>query len=339
MKILGYGIYQDHALGGDILFAKGLRLNGCDVAHYDFKQRVKQLGQKQADALLIEQARQHDVLLIGKGERLDAATLKSISAHTQVALWYGDIRPQVPEYLQQLLPYTDFFFMTSGGSTLKQYHELGVKQASSYIFNPFDPDLLVPEQPPVKDLDVVFTGTGYRFAGDERQQVLDYLKQRADVSFFGGAEKFTGNKLSFLQKLKKELSRLDKHRKVRGEAYFDVIRRAKIGIGVNAVHHVNKYTSDRLTHYAGFGSFMLMRDFDGLRELFSSDEIVSFKDTAQLEKLIDYYLQHGSERQEIAKRAQKKVVEQYHCANMAALMLDVIRNGKSNRFSWAETVR
>ncbi|MDP2716813.1 glycosyltransferase [Rheinheimera sp.] len=339
MKILGYGIYQDHALGGDILLAKGLRSNGCTVDTYDFKQQVKQYGQVAADNALLSMAGHYDLLLIGKGERLNPKLAEKLAAQLPLALWYGDIRNEIPGYLMAILPFVDYFFMTSGGETLKQYHRLGVKNVSAYLFNPFDPDLICSDAVTEKSLDVLFTGTGYRFAGDERKASLDYLKQRSDVTFFGGAEKFTAAKFSLWQKLKKELSRLNKRRKVRGEAYFDVIQRAKIGIGVNAVHHINKYTSDRLTHYTGFGTFFLAHEFDGLRELFTADEVVSFNTIEQLDSLITHYLHNPAEREAIAKNAQQKVLQHYNCHNITGMMLDIINRGSSDRFPWLDIVR
>jgi len=339
MKILGYGIYVDHALGGDILLAKGLRSNGCTVDTFDFKQLVKQLGQSGADDALLAMSGKYDLILVGKGERLSPTLAAKLAAKLPIALWYGDIRNEVPGYLAALLPYVDYFFMTSGGETLKQYHLLGVKNVSAYLFNPFDPDLITSGYSEEKSLEVLFTGTGYRFAGDERKATLDYLKQRSDVTFFGGAEKFTGARFSLWQKLKKELSRLNKHRKVRGDAYFEVIQRAKIGIGVNAVHHINKYTSDRLTHYTGFGTFFLTHEFDGLRELFSPDEVVSFQTIDQLDSLIAHYLNNPIEREAIAKNAQQKVLQHYNCNNITGMMLDIINRGTSDRFSWMDIVK
>lgn len=109
MKILGYGIYQDHALGGDILLAKGLRSNGCTVDTFDFKQQVKQLGQVGADNALLAMAGKYDLLLIGKGERLNPKLAEMLSAQLPLALWYGDIRNDVPGYLAALLPFVDYF--------------------------------------------------------------------------------------------------------------------------------------------------------------------------------------------------------------------------------------
>lgn len=339
MRILGYGIYQDHALGSDVLLAKGLCSNGCTLDKFDFKQQTKLRGQAAANQVLLDSASQYDLLLIGKGERLNPDVLAKLATKMQVALFYGDIRHQVPDYLRALLPSVDYFFMTSGGDTLRHYHHLGVRQTSAYLVNPFDPDLINSDPLPEKSLEVLFTGTGYCFASDERKTTLDYLKQRPDVTFFGGADKFTRDRLSVWQKLKKELSRLDKRRKVRGDAYFDVIKRAKIGIGVNAVHNISKYTSDRLTHYTGFGTFFLTHEFDGLRNLFTSEEVVSFRTTDQLDRLITYYLHNPAERELIAKNAQQKVLQHYNCHNIAGMMLDVINTGTSCRFPWVETVR
>lgn len=326
MNILAYGIFQDHALGADILFVKGLRALGHSVVEYDFRAEIRAQGQQKADGYLLSLATNADLLLIGKGQQLNPAVLQQIHANTATALFYGDYRPTMPGFLKQLLPHIDCFLTTSGGEMLAAFHQLGVQQLSACIFNPFDPDILA--QVPVADenIDVLFTGTGYSFAGDERQYTIDYLKTRDDVRFVGGADRFTGN-LGIWAKLKRELARLQKSRKVRGVEYLRLIRQAKIGISVNATHQVPKYSSDRLMHYTGMGTFTLAHESAGIRELFADDELITFKNPSELAERIDYYLQNEREREEVAQRAQQRVLANYTTEQLARHVTDLVSTG------------
>ncbi len=342
MNILHYGIFNDHQLGGDIILAKGFTQNGHVVIPFDFKTHYKKLGVEKSEDQLLEQARKVDLVFIGKGEKLSVETLKKIKqSGVHTALWYGDIRIPVPEWMKQLLPNIDHFFMTSAGETLKNYHIQGMANYSSYFLNPSDSDL--PTQNPSsssKEKEIIFTGSAYGFAGSERLETINYLKTRNDVTFFGGADNtVVKNNNSVLQKIKREIARLNPNRKVRGEQYIKAIQSAKIGIGLNAFHNIDKYTSDRLTHYGTFGTFFLTHYFPGLYQLFENDEVISFNSIETLKIELHKYLHEESLRESIARKFQSRILNEYNTKKMTYMMLEIMATNQSTQYPWIEILK
>lgn len=337
MNVLHVGIFDDHFLGGDLLFETGLRLNGCEVQRFDYRAEAVRLGSEQMRGRFIDEARGRDLVFIGKGELLDRRTLRAVRrTGTHVLLWYGDIRPRPEPWLLDLLGEVDCFFMSSGGETLREHHRVGEPGRSSYFFHPADPEVVRRcRDLPRGTRNVVFTGTRNAFAGPERRRTLSYLRSRPDAHLFGGAE-FTGSPGGFMKYAGRRLLGWQP-RLLRGRDYVAVIRSARIGIGVGAVNHVHKYTSDRLAHYLAFGTFFLCWRFPGVEELFrEGTELECFSDLSELDSKLDRYLADDEAREAIARAGQRKMLEEYTCRDIVAMMLDVARSGRSARFSWVE---
>lgn len=347
MTILQVGIFRDHALGGCLVFEKGLRQNGCEVERFDYRTLSAEVGIAEMNRRFVERAAGKDLVFIGKGETLFSRSLADARrAGASVALWYGDVRPQPEPWLLELLPNVDFFFMSSAGSELRKYFVAGRPKLAAYFFNPSDPEL-VAGWPPAdrKSTDLLFTGSRYPFASQERNLTIQYLRSRGDVRFFGGANQGSAKHAAAQRRLfdiaRKVGARLARNAQaVRGPRYMSAIRAARIGIGVNAFQHIPKYTSDRLTHYTEFGTFFLQWRFPGIEELFSTkDELIVFESVDDLDKKIAYYLTQDSEREEIARKAQHRVLAEYNTKNITAMMLDIIEKRASNRFPWIEILK
>lgn len=341
MKILHVGIFKDHELGGDIVLKKGFSQNNCTVYCFDYRAISSEHGVDKMISMLRDLASSDiDMLFIGKGELLTRELLCEIkNKGVTIALWYGDIRVEPEHWLLNLLPEVDFFFMTSGGDKLKEYFEKGRCKVAAYFFNPSDPDLVDKYcELPRCTRDVVFTGSYYDFAGHERKQVIQYLKARNDVTFYGGGEY---NAKSFVSRIKNKFVRCSNASPcIRGVDYIAAIKSAKIGIGVSAYQNVPRYTSDRLTHYLAFGTFYLLWDFPEVYSLFDvGNEIITFKGTEDLASKIMYYLKNIDERESIAKAGQARVLIDYSCKNIVGMMLDIINTGNSVRFPWIEVYK
>lgn len=335
MNILHVGIFEDHALGGDIIFRKGLELNGVNVEPFDYRAITEELGIKGMRAALMERARGKDLLFIGKGELLDKDCLHTIRrAGTQVALWYGE-PPHLKAFswLADLLPEVDFLFSSTSGNIVKQYEKISPNTLVSYYVNPVDPDLVKDLPPVAKAYDIVFTGTKHKdlpgLKSEERQQTIDYLLSRKDVTFFGNAH---------IQGINRWLTKLGlkkKPRKIRGQEYVQAIRQARIGVGVNTIQNQPRYTSDRLQHYLMFGTFFMPWHFPELERLFQLDkEIVPFYDIEDLTKKLDYFLAHDSEREEIARAGQARILRDYNTQKVTRMMLDIMDKGHSDLYPW-----
>lgn len=343
MKILHIGYFNDHELGGDIIFSKGLRLNGCGVTEYDYLALMRKAGRAASNARLFELLPGNDLVFIGKGQYLEPGIVRQIKAKkVPVALWYGDIRIPIEPWLKEMLGSIDYFFMSSGGGLLREYKQLGNPRLAAYYFNPSDPDLAIKYAGlnPSGHYPVIMSGSPYGFADYERLQTVRYLRKRHDVRFYGGIEELVWKTNPFSRAFYKAMKVLHITKSsewVRGEKYIAAIKSADIGIGVSAFQHTDMYTSDRLSHYLTFGAFYLPWKFPLIEKLFEyGKELVWFEGTGDLDKKIAYYLDNPDERLNIASTGQRKILDSYNTANITAMMLDIINTGKSDRFPWVE---
>jgi hypothetical protein len=341
MEILHAGIFRDHDLGNDIIFEKGLTMNGHTVERFDYRTILTRIGQHAMYRALVDRAKNKDLVFIGKGQELSPGVLSEVREEgVKIALWYGDMRPRPEPWLLANLCHVDYFFMSSGGETLKRYFVEGKPRVAAYFFTPSDPDL--PEKYasiPRGNKDLVITASPHLFASKERVETVKYLRNRRDVQWFGGVDwlpHMTGSSLT-----SRALRRLMARRKwVRGPEYVKAIKSAKIGIGVSAYQHIPKYTSARLTHFLTFGTFYLPWRFPQLNQLFrEGKEIVSFEGISDLDMKIRYYLEHADEREEISKNGQRRILTEYNTKRITAMMLDVIRCGYSDKFEWVEVLK
>lgn len=333
MKVLHVGIFDDHELGGDIVFEKGLKENGCLVTRFPYHPS-RQIDESELPAI----AKEHDLLFVGKGQGFSSSIFRQIRRNgTPIALWYGDIREAPEPWLQELMAEVDFFFMSSGGEVLRQYHKVGRPKLSAFYFNPVDPTLIDRfSETAEKSIEVLLTATNYSFAGPERRAVVNYLRRRVDVHLVGWNPEPTFGQRYF----PRIFGRPRTSPVYRGKEYVDLIRRAKIGVGVNAYQSVPRYTSDRLQHYLTFGTFFMPWKFPQIELFFTyGEDLIWYEGVGDLAAKLDYYLREDQERQAIARASQRKVLTDYSAAAIIAMMLEIVRTGTSDRYSWVEIYR
>jgi hypothetical protein len=339
VKILQAGIFQDHELGGDLLFEKGFVQNGCEIERFDYRTVARQLGLEGMRREFVGRVGSKDLAFVSKGELFDRRTLREARQRgVTIILWYGDVRPEPEQWLLDLLGEVDSFFMSSGGDVLKAHFRLGKPGRAAYYLNPADPELVRRyAYLPRGTRNVVFTGTGYSFAGGERRRTVRYLQSRGDVALFGGAE-YCGSARGFAMRV---VGRLTGRRPgyLRGESYVAAIRSGRIGVGVSAVNNIYRYTSDRLSHYLAFGTFYLCWYFPGVEELFEpGSELVCFRSVDELHRLIEEYLQDVERREAVARAGQARMLRDYNCRDMTGMMLEVAGTGTSQRYPWVEVL-
>jgi hypothetical protein len=214
---------------------------------------------------------------------------------------------------------------------------LGRPGRAAYYLNPGDRSLASRYgRPAGPRTNVVITATPHVFHGRDRIRVIRYLWRRGDVRFCGGCET---QRFASLPRLLRRflLRRATPSPFVRGDSYAAAIRSAKIGVGVSYRQDVQRYTSDRLSHYLTLGVFYLPMRFTGVEELFAHGrELVWFSNTRELDAHLRRFLADDAEREALAAVAQRKMIGEYGTENMVGMMLDVIRTGRSDRFPWME---
>jgi len=103
-------------------------------------------------------------------------------------------------------------------------------------------------------------------------------------------------------------------------------RACKIAINQNHYDAVPKFTSDRIFRLMGSGAFCLSNYWPGMEEDFEiGTHLVTYPTIEHLPALIDYYLDHVDERQQIAKRGCQHV-HAHH--SWDARMVDLLRIAK-----------
>lgn len=334
MKVLHVGIFNDHCLGGDIIFSQGFRANGIDCRQFDYRTIAARVGIGGMNRELKNQVKGCDLVFIGKGELVSPDTLKCIGKNgAAVSIWYGDIRPEPEDWLVENMKHCDVFFMSSAGQTLQHYFQKGHPGKAAFYLNPCNPEILddysylqPATEPPI------FTGTAHDVAQVERRKVYEYICRRKDVQIFGSPAKVFKNR--FAQRL---YTLVCPTRYIRGDQYIEHIIRSKMGIGVSAVQNVKYYSSDRLSHYLALGTFYLCYRFPGCEDLFEDERhLVYFDDVDDLHHKIEHYLRNPERANSIGVEGQNKMVKDYNAKRMIKMMLEVIEHGTSEIFPWVE---
>jgi len=88
---------------------------------------------------------------------------------------------------------------------------------------------------------------------------------------------------------------------VYGDAYFEAISSARMGLNLNRAEDHYLYSSDRFAQYAGNGLLVFVARSTGYDEIFSDEEFVFFRDLDELSDRLRYFLKNDGERQRIAR--------------------------------------
>ncbi|HTY12890.1 MAG TPA: glycosyltransferase [Candidatus Omnitrophota bacterium] len=339
-RALQIGIFDDHELGGCIIFEKGLKRNGFEVDRFDYRKIAAEKGVEAMNREAIGSSLGHDLVFIGKGELLEPRTLAKMRGKgITTALWYGDIREKPEPWLIGILPEIDFFFMSSAGETLKQHFVEGRPRNAAFYFNPSDPELAEKYSVyPRGTKNLVLTASDNPYASKERIELIRYISERKDAKIFGGAEALV-KRPGLAKRLWNRLNKT-KSARIRGADYVKAIKSARIGVGVNAYPGIEMYTSDRMSHYLTFGTFYMPWAFPGLEKLFRiGEEVVAFSNVEDLDVKVRYFLADAEARETIARNGQRRMLEDYNTANMVGMMLDIMDKGRSDRYEWGTVLK
>ena len=112
MNVLQVGIFEDHALGGDLVFEGGLKANPCDVTRFDHRALARAHGVVKMNARLVDAARGMDLVFVGKEDGLARATLAAVRRVGAA-------------------PQGRRFFMSSAGEVLRAHFELASRLPGS----------------------------------------------------------------------------------------------------------------------------------------------------------------------------------------------------------------
>lgn len=286
------------------------------------KRIAKHFAKKKADDLLLKQMEKYypDIVFVLSMEGLDVESVIAIRSAAPNAVFIGRDGDPFPEKnlaRTAIGKEMDIVIMPSAGRFLETYKDAGV---ASCAFIPFtcDPDIQ------------------YKY------QVTD--SWRTDITFLGTAEHSKLDREEDRYYITKRLSEIPNAKvygcfgrpKTEGIDCFYAISGAKIGLSINIANDVRLYHSDRFINIPACGTFALAKTVPGYELLFEDGVHLKYFDTAdEFFELADWYLQHGQEREKIARAGMQRAHNEFNCEKIAKYILDLIETGTYNA-PWAE---
>jgi spore maturation protein CgeB len=205
--------------------------------------------------------------------------------------WNGDIRDKTPQWMIDMAPYIDrtlFSNLRDAGNVVNGgYLEIGYDPE---IYNPVGNSLVLPE--------IGFFGNNYgssKFPLSRMRIQMDNLLQR----HFRGRYGVYGNNWH------NSSGNFNHSQAEEAKAY----RGIKIGINLSHFDEA-KYSSDRILRIMGSGVLCLAKEYKEM-PFIDGVHLRTWQTFRELINLIDFYLEHWNEREEIAKQGEKFVKENY----------------------------
>lgn len=166
----------------------------------------------------------------------------------------------------------------------------------------------------------------------------DDIRLQGDVIFVGGGAEYGHPEWPYRHKLVKHLEETygQRYKKfghpqlsVRGAELNQLYSNAKIAVGdsVNIGFHHKRYTSDRLFESIGRGAFTIYPYIEGVAEMFPEDLrgiFYQYDDFEELDRLINYYLTHEFEREELRTKLHEFVKASQTYLNRLQELLDTL---------------
>lgn len=97
----------------------------------------------------------------------------------------------------------------------------------------------------------------------------------------------------------------------------------------NSIGIINRSINNRTFDIAASGVFQLLSHKPDLCDFFTEEEIVSFRSKKELLYKIDYYIKHKKERNEIALRAQSKVLSQHTFSHRIEEIISIVEKSQN----------
>ena len=239
-------------------------LNDRDSRKHAFGSRAG--GAWLANRRLLHMAREvrPDLLCLQHCDLISSETIvqvKKLVPHCRVAVVYYDsiISPPSAERLRRFLEVADIAFVTTAGRTLARFAEFC---PVAFIPNPIDLSI-------------------------DHLSAYAVTQKNVDVFFAGGADG-TANRWPMVDELRRQKPELryalygrDKKDRLLGDAYYQAIKQAKVGLNFNR-DEGDLYASDRMAQYLGNGLLLATSRQSGYQDYFSDEEMIFFDDVADL---------------------------------------------------------
>ena len=207
--------------------------------------------------------------------------------------------------------HTDYTFTADGGSN-NWYREQGINH---YYLKAgvVERDCYLGEYREEYACDVAFVGS-YHYHPEHwyRPFLIDWAKSAYKDNF----RRFAGD--------------VPPHNTIRGNDLNDLYASVKINIGdsLNIGFKHPDYFSDRVFETTGRGGFLIHPYVKGIEDCFEIGKelvVYEYENFAELRRLIDYYLEHDDERNEIRLAGQQRTLKNHTYTNRVKEMFEILK--------------
>ena len=297
-----------------IKISQGLIQNNHFVHNFDYRDtsrymsffRNKKNGQKAMNAFfknLIVDIKP-DLIIFGHAELIEEETFEYIKRNSiRMVYWYNDIPLQ--SYFKQVAHYFDIILTTAGGEFIADIK----KHNQNAYFLPNLVDENIEKYKAYENInfenDLLFTGRN----DSERAKLREYLDSNIDSKI---RTKYLGH---------------NKKSVVIGDAYLQALAHSKICINHNRDFTLKNewYTSDRLLHILGNGSFALSTKIIHGEDFFE-DKLEYYESFEELVDKVHYFLGHEEERLEKSKWLRTRVHTLFNAKRIAKYILSLVND-------------
>lgn len=306
IKIGAVGVFNND-FSSSIFFSNGFeKLDSVSsVIRYDYRENLKRRINIASD--LLDLSRGVDLVIIMKGSGIPLQAIKLCSKQCSTLFWMMDIYSHFTRN-QRLLENSLFcdYRTATGYGTCKLWGER-IKLPVHHILDGSDTSIYYPTKTR-KSYDVTFIGGTDR----ERDAVYNFIKNRYKVKFFG--PKYS-------------------RRFIRPDEFRQICNSSKIVLNISR-GKLEGYSSLRLWNLLACGSMVMTKHIPNMRErmgLEADKNIVDFSNFLELQRKLDYYLEHSDKREEVEKEGLEFLRNNRTWKHTAGEIVDLVTNkpGKS----------
>jgi spore maturation protein CgeB len=281
---------------------------------------LSRIDQKKMNIALLALAKQEkpDIFLTFLGERIYPETIAALGKmNITTVLWFerNFIFEKTPNVVESI-PYYDFVFTHDPGF-IKTLKDLGARQIHYLPFGCYPP---LHRKIPKDSFDYHKYRAEVAFVGTLMSGRVRFLHQILDT----GVNFWTHEWDEAMARCYPEL--IPRYRgEARGEPMLYVLNASDIIL--NPHHQTNSITGTNMRTFecAACEAFQLAEAKPEINRFFRvGEEIEVYYDIDDLKKKIKYYLKHPDEREEMAKKAQKKVYAEHTYQHRFKEMLEII---------------
>lgn len=318
MKTIHCSPFNTITKSGGALYANpvkislGLIENNCFVHNFDYRDiaryfsifKNKKNGAKKMNQHFLKVVNniKPDLIVFGHAELITKDTFESIKKkNIPMMFWYNDL--PFPKYLDEIKHYFSHVLATAHTNNsyfLPNLVHQSIESNKSFLNKSWKNDLL-------------FSGRN----DNERSELIGFIKNNIKCN-----SKFIGD---------------TKDSVVIGNDYFEEITASKICLNHNRNFTLNYkwFTSDRLMHILGNGSFALSTPIVNGEDFFE-DKLEYYSSTEELKAKVEYFLQNEKERNLKAQWLHKRVHQLFNSKRIGQYLIDLYKqdNKNLNKYEW-----